>query len=169
MFDKILSTEIRLRGRYLRFSADVEKVLTRNIILCHEEKLSLSGTDEHLEIKYLMFHQKIDKLNDLLMELHPDLRQAHSDLFVHLNEFKKMRYKMAHCHFSWNEKDLEHVMIWELKTKDRIQKFEPIKYSLDELHHCLKESTENIVSDLHDLTAEISRRLKLVIPYMFEH
>jgi hypothetical protein len=167
MFDKILSIEIRLRGRYLRFSADIERLLTRNIILCHEEKVALTGSDEHLDIKFLMFHQKIDKLNDLLMELHPDLRQLHSDLFVHLNEFKKMRYKMAHCHFSWNEKDLERVSIWELRTKDRIQRFEPILYTLDEIHHSLKESTENIVGDLHQLTAEIGRRLAPKIPHMF--
>jgi hypothetical protein len=167
MFDKTLSIEIRLRGKYLRFSAEIERLLIKNIILCHEEKIALTRINEPFDFEHLMFHQKIDKLNDLLMELHADLRQAYSDLFVHLNEFKIMRNKMAHCRFSWHEKDLEHVWIWELTTKNRIPAFEPVQYTLDEIHHCLKESTENIVGDLNKLTKEIGKRLESRIPHMF--
>lgn len=74
---------------------------------------------------------------------------------------------MAHCYFTWDEKDLKSVTIWDLDEISGTQKVEPIKYTIELINNSLTQSMKDIIYDLNKLTSEIIQRVKPIIPYMF--
>ena len=111
LFNLFSDQEVKIRGRYLRFSANVEGLIAKCVILLNETKTKLSGTETTINLKKFMFHQKITKFQTLLSEIFLDLFKSKSTLFEHIDAFKEMRNKMAHCYFTWDESDLDSVTI----------------------------------------------------------
>src|SRR6266496_5713878 len=125
-FQKI---EIDLRGRFLRFSVNVEGVLIRSAILLNEEKFLETQIEEPLNFKELMFHKKIEKMEKLLAELHSDLLVKYAELFKELYRFKELRNKMAHDYFTWDAQKPTSVIIWSVVRDAKPQYHEPTEYS----------------------------------------
>ena len=167
VFYLIQDTEIKIRGRYLRFSANVEGLMVKCTVLINEVKLKRSGTEIHINFKNFMFRQKLKKLQSLLLEIFPDLSQSYAILFGHIDTFREMRNKMAHCYFQWDDKDLNSVLIWDSDEKSATQIMEPSKYLLNDINNSLTQSMKNIMYDLNKLTEEVTQRTKSEVPYMF--
>ena len=176
-FDKIQKIEVGIRGRYMLISAQAEALLVKNIILLNEEKCVKTDSDIILNFSKLTFGEKIKELSKLLQELYPDLTQPYSDLFINLDEFRKIRNNMAHSYFTWNPDNLTYVIIWELKKKEvelkdgskrQVQHFEPVEYKFEDLNKKFKDLVGVIMDDLNNLTYKLLVRLKPVLPYMFE-
>ena len=177
MFDKIQKIEVNTRGRYMRISAKTEALLVKNIILLNEEKCVKTNSDIILDFRKLTFSEKIKTLPKLLEEFHPNLKQTYSDLFLNLDEFRKIRNNMAHSYFTWNPDDLTYVIIWELQKKEVqlqdgskkiVQHFEPVEYKFEDLNEKFKKLVGTIINDLNDLTHKLIVRLMPDLPYMFD-
>ena len=168
LFYKIQQIEVDLRGRYLRFSAKLEANIIRNIILLNEEKFLQAQIESPLNFKELMFHKKIEKLEELLSELHSDLLTKYIDLFKHLYNFKEMRNKMAHDYFDWNEQNLNVVTIWEVVKDAKPQYLTPIEYSVSSIRQNLNDSMKNIIDNLNNLSLAIIERVKPKMPELFD-
>lgn len=152
-------------------------LLLKNIILLNEEKCLKSNSDIIINFRKLTFDEKIKKLSRLLQELHPDLEQIYSSLFLNLDEFRKIRNNMAHSYFTWNPDNLTYVTIWELQKKEvqlqdgskkMVQDFAPVEYKFVDLNEKFKSLVGVIINDLNNLTQEIIVRLKPELPYMFD-
>jgi hypothetical protein len=168
-FYKVQRVEISLRGKYMRFSANVEGLLMRNIFFLNEEKFLATNFEDPIRLKGLMFHKKIEKFQELLKELHPDMETKYADLFDHLSNFKEMRNKMAHCYFKWNETDLSTLTIWDIKeASDKIQFFEPTTHNVDLLFRFLNNSISNITERFNELSIEIEEAVRHKMPYLFD-
>jgi hypothetical protein len=167
IFYLIQDKEVKIRGRYLRFSANVESLMTKSVILLNEIKIKRLGIESTIDLKNFIFKQKFKKFQSLLAEIYPDLSQSYIGLFEHIDTFREMRNKMAHCYFQWDEKDLNSVTIWDLNDKDEIQRIEPTKYTLEQISTSLTESMNNIIFNLNNISAEINKRAEHEIPHMF--
>jgi hypothetical protein len=161
--------EINIRGRYLRFSASVEGLITKCIIYLNEVKTKLTGDEEVLDFKYFHFGKKEGKFKELLEFVYNDLYQANNELFEHLTNFREMRNKMAHCYFTWEETDLSKVIIWDLEDKkSKPHKVVPVSYSIQEINNSLDRAIKDITDKMNSLANEIIIRVKPEIPYMFD-
>ena len=161
--------EINIRGRYLRFSASVEGLLTKCIVYLNEVKIKSTGIEEAIDFNNFNFYKKEIKFKTLLEIVYIDLFQANTDLFDCLSEFRKMRNKMAHCYFTWEETDLSYVTIWDLEdTKAHPHKVIPTKYRIQEISDLLTTSMKAITDTLNILASEVIRRVTPEIPYMFD-
>ncbi|HET7115657.1 MAG TPA: hypothetical protein VFI29_04170 [Hanamia sp.] len=167
MFYLIQDKELKIRGRYLRFSANIEGLMAKSVILLNETKTKRLGVEKKINLKNFMFNQKLKKFQSLLSEICPDLAKSYHALFNYINTFREMRNKMAHCYFKWDEKDLNSVVIWDLDETSGIQKMEPTKYILEEISDSLKQSMKDIIEDLNSLSSEIIQRVRPEIPHMF--
>lgn len=167
VFYLILDREVRIRGRYLRFSANVEGQMARSVILLNEVKTKREGIEKRIDLKNFMFKQKLLKFQSLLLEIYPDLSEFYSDLFVHIDNFREIRNKMAHCYFQWDDKNLDVVTIWDLDDSTGVQKMEPYSFTLEEINKNLKQSMIDIIEDMNNLSIEIIQRVKPEIPHMF--
>ncbi|MBS1734978.1 MAG: hypothetical protein JSS98_00045 [Bacteroidetes bacterium] len=161
--------EINIRGRYLRFSASVEGLMTKCIIYLNEVKTKASGIEEPIDFMNFTFSKKEVKFKALLEQIYIDLFQANTTLFEHLSKFRDMRNKMAHCYFTWDETDLSYLTIWDLENKkDRPHKIVPTKHSMHEISDLLNQSVKAITNDLNNVALEVVQRVTPEIPYMFE-
>lgn len=88
--------EVNLRGRYLRFSAAVEGLITKCIVYLNEVKSKKSGVEENIDFNKFTFFKKEDKLKKLLEFVYNDLYKNNNELFDNLYSFREMRNKMAH-------------------------------------------------------------------------
>jgi|SRR5690242_6001816 len=167
IFYLILDREVKIRGRYLRFSANVEGQMTRSVILLNEVKTKRSGEEIRIDFKNFMFKQKLTKFQSLLLEIYPDLSDFYAPLFIHIDTFREMRNKMAHCYFQWDEKNLDLVTIWDLDDSAGVQKMEPYQFTLKQINKDLKQSMTDIIEELNNLSREIVERVKPEIPHMF--
>jgi hypothetical protein len=168
-FYKIQRVETDLRGRYMRFSVKVEGLLMRNIFFLNEEKFLATNAEDPIKLKGMMFHKKIEKFQELLKHLYPDIEARYVDLFGHLGDFKEMRNKMAHCYFTWDETDLNSVTVWDVKEDaDKIQFFEPAVFRVESLFKLLNIAIGNITDRLNRLSIEIVERVKNKIPHLFD-
>jgi hypothetical protein len=166
-FYLILDREIKVRGRYLRFSANVEGQMARSVILLNELKTKRSGGEVRIDLKNFMFKQKLSKFQSLLLEMYPDLSQSYTAVFRHIDNFREMRNKMAHCYFQWDDRNLDSVTIWDLDDSTGVQKMEPYSFTLDEINENLKQSMTDIIDTMNNLSNEIIQRVKPEIPHMF--
>ena len=167
IFYLIQDKEIKIRDRYLRFSANIEGVMAKCVLLLNETKTKRSGVEEKINLKNFMFKEKLKKFKSLLLEIYPDLLQSYSILFGHIDTFREMRNKMAHCYFQWDENDLDSVTIWDLDETSGTQKMESTKYTLEQISNSLTKSMKDIIDDLNNLSSEIIQWVKPEIPYMF--
>ena len=87
--------EINIRGRFLRFSASVEGLMTKNIIYLNELKTKSTGIEEIIDFNNFTFFKKEKKFKKLLELIYIDLFQANPNLFDHLSKFREIRNKMA--------------------------------------------------------------------------
>lgn len=104
IFYLIQDKEVKIRGRYLRFSANVESLMAKCIILLNETKTKRIGKEEKIDLKHFMFNQKFKKFQSLLFDIFPDLLKPYDTLFKHIGTFKEIRNMMAHCNFSGTKK-----------------------------------------------------------------
>lgn len=161
--------EVNIRGRYLRFSASVEGLMTKCIVYLNEIKTKLTGIEEFIDFSNFTFSRKEEKFKKLLEFVYKDLFQANSKLFDHLTSFREMRNKMAHCYFTWDESDLSSVTIWDLQDrKAKPQNVIPTKYKVQEISNSLTESMKGIMIPMNDLTSQVIKRVTPEIPYMFD-
>lgn len=167
IFYLIQDTEVKIRGRYLRFSANVEGLMAKSVILLNEVKTKRSGTETVIDLKHFMFRQKLIKFQSILSEIYPDLSQSYEVLFGQIDTFREMRNKMAHCYFQWDEKALDSVTIWDLEETGSVQKMESSKHTLVEISNSLTQSMKDIIDDLNRLATEIIKRVEPEIPHMF--
>jgi hypothetical protein len=167
VFYLIHDREVKIRGRYLRFSANVEGQMARSVILLNEVKTKRSGVEVRIDLKNFMFNQKLKKFQSLLLEIYPDLSQSYTALFGHIDSFREMRNKMAHCYFQWDDKNLDSVTIWDLDDSTGVQKMEPYLFTLKEINETLKQSMIDVIGDMNNLSTEIIQRVKPEIPHMF--
>lgn len=164
--DDNFTTEVNIRGRYMRFSVQVESLIMRNITVLHEEQ-SLGRHNRHpLELERIVFKEKVGQLHHLLEDLHYDLAKHYAALFNHLHSFRRMRNIMAHCNFTFDPKDTAHVTIWKLDAAHN--RFEPVRYAIAELFAMLKNSVNHITGDLNALTADLEKRLRSKMPQLFD-
>ena len=161
--------EVNIRGRYLRFSASIEGLMTKCIVYLNEVKTLSTGNEDTIDFNNFTFFKKEDKFKKLIEFVYNDLYQANHELFQNLITFRNMRNKMAHCYFTWDESDLSSVTIWDLEHKnDKPHKVIPTKYQLQEINNSLAESMQGIMNSMNDLASEVIKRLTPVIPYMFD-
>ncbi len=161
--------EINIRGRYLRFSASVEGLMTKCIVYLNEVKAKSTGIEEPIDFDNLTFFKKEKKFKELLKIVYYDLFQINTNLFDHLSNFREMRNKMAHCYFTWDEADLSHVTIWDLEDKKvKPHKVIPTKYRIQEISDILTTSMKAIISNLNILASEVIERVTPEIPYIFD-
>lgn len=161
--------EVNIRGRYLRFSASVEGLMTKCIVYLNEVKTKLNGNEETIDFTNFTFFKKEDKFKKLLEFVYKDLYQANNELFDHLTNFREMRNKMAHCYFTWDESDLSCVTIWDLEDKKaKPHKVVPTKYKIQEISNSLTESMTGITHSINVLASEVIKRVTPEIPYMFD-
>ena len=161
--------EVNIRGRYLRFSASLEGLMTKCILYLNEVNIKLTGIEETLDFSNLTFFKKEEKFKKLLAVVYKDLFQTNIHLFEHLSQFRKMRNKMAHCYFTWDESDLSHVTVWDLEDKKiKPHKVTPIKYNIQEISYSLTASMNAIMDDMNNLASEVIKRVTPQIPYMFD-
>ena len=164
--DDNFTTEVNIRGRYMRFSVQVESLIMRNITLLHEEQ-SLARHQHHpLELERIVFKEKVGQFHHLLEYLHYDLAKQYSALFSHLHSFRRMRNIMAHCNFTFDPKDPAHVTIWKLDASRN--RFEPVRYAIAEIFDLLKNSINHIIGDLNALSVDLEKRLRFKLPQLFE-
>src|SRR5690349_5405320 len=97
--------EVNIRGRYLRFSASIEGLMTKCIVYLNEVKTKSTGVEEPIDFSNFTFFKKEDRFKKLLEHIYEDLYQVNDKLFDHLAKFREMRNKMAHCYFTWDESD----------------------------------------------------------------
>jgi len=168
IFDKIQNIEVSIRGRYMRVSAHAEALLVKNLILLHEEKCVKYKLSTRLNLKGVMFDHKISMLKSYLKRQHSSLSKKYEKLFDNLLAFKKVRNNMAHSHFSWDEKDLTYVYIWELQLDEEPHFFKKVKYTFEEINKTFKDLVGPIIDDLNNVTYDLTVRLKPILPYMFE-
>jgi hypothetical protein len=168
MFDKIQKTEVSIRGRYMRVSARAEALLVKNLILLHEEKCVKYRLPTSLNLKGLMFDQKISKLKSYLKEEHSDLYKKYEKLFDNLLAFKKVRNNMAHSYFEWDDKDITYVYIWELQLDEEPHFFKKVKYTFKEINKTFKDLVGPIIDNLNNVTYDLEVLLKPTLPYMFQ-
>jgi hypothetical protein len=116
-FYYIQDLEVSIRGRYLRFSASIEGLMTKSIVYLNEIKKKRTGSEETIDFNNFTFFKKEDKFKKLLEVEYIDLHQKNSQLFDALSSFREMRNKMAHCYFTWDESDLSTGTIWDLDDK----------------------------------------------------
>jgi hypothetical protein len=166
-FYKVKDLEIELRGRHMRFAVKVEGLIMRNIFFLNEEKFLKTNVEDPINLKDLMFHKKIEKLQSLLKESHADLEVKYADLFLELCKFKEIRNKMAHNYFTWDENDLTKLTIWEIEKDGRIQFFAAKEYDLKTIDNELNKFIIFLVEKLNSLSCEIEHWLKPIMPYMF--
>jgi len=167
IFYLIQDKEVKIRGRYLRFSANVEGLMAKCIILLNEAKIKTSGIETKIDLKNFMFRQKLDKFQSLLIELYPDLSESYSTIFEHIDAFRKLRNKMAHCYFTWDESDLMSVTIWDFDETSDPPIIKPTKYTLEQISNSLTQSIKDIMYDLNSLATKVIERVKPLIPHMF--
>lgn len=161
--------EVTIRGRYLRFSASVEGLMTKCIVYLNEVKTKNSEREEAIDFKNFTFFKKEDKFKKLLKNVYPDLYNKNSPLFKALTSFREMRNKMAHCYFTWDESDLTNVIIWDLEdSKNKPYRIVPTTYSIQEISDSLQESMKAIIIDMNKLADEVINKVKPIIPHMFE-
>ena len=168
MFDKIQKIEVGIRGRYMRVSAHTEALLVKNLILLHEEKCVKYKLTIPLNLRGVMFDDKISMLRSYLKRQHKDLCKQYEKLFDHLISFKKVRNNMAHSYFTWDKNDLTHVIIWELQLNVEPHFYKDVKYTFNELNQTFKDLVAPIMDGLNNLTYDLTVRLKPILPYMFE-
>ena len=167
VFYLIHDREVKIRGRYLRFSANVEGQMARSVILLNEIKTKRSGVEVRIDLKNFMFRQKLTKFQSLLLEIYPDLSQSYTALFGHIDAFRELRNKMAHCYFQWDDKNLDSVIIWDLDDSSGVQKMEPYPFTLKQIDENLKQSMIDIIEVMNNLSSEIIQKAKVEIPHMF--
>jgi hypothetical protein len=167
VFYLILDREVKIRGRYLRFSANVEGQMARSVIFLNEVKSGRAGVEQRLDLKNFMFKQKLTKFQSLLLEIYPDLFQSYLELFRNIDKFREMRNKMAHCYFQWDDKNLDSVIIWDLDDSRGVQKMEPYIFTLKEIDEILKQAMTDIIDNINNLSTVIIQRVKPEIPHMF--
>ena len=168
VFYKFRAIEVEIRGRYLRFSANIEGHIVRNIILLNEELFLKSNIEIPLNFKDLMFHKKIEKYKSLLIELHFDLFKKHEKLFEILFEFKEVRNKIAHNLITHPNTDLNKLTICELnQNQDKIWYYEPVEYSVEKLINTLDIFMRKIIEDFNALTSAIIEIVKPKMPELF--
>jgi hypothetical protein len=160
--------EVNIRGRYLRFSASVEGLMTKCIVYLNEVKTKLTGTEEGINFNKFTFFIKEEKFKKLLEYVYNDLYQANTELFNRLTQFREMRNKMAHCNFTWDESDLSHVTIWDLDKNVKPHEIIPMKYKIQEISNSLTTSMKAIITPMNNLAHEVIKRVRPVIPYMFD-
>jgi hypothetical protein len=159
--------EVRIRGRYLRLSANIEGLMAKSILLLNEVKTKRSGVETRIDLKHFMFKEKLKKFQSLLLEIYPDLSQSYTTLFGHIDNFREIRNKMAHCYFKWDNKNLDSVTIWDLDESTGVQTMQPYLYTLNEINENFRQSFINISEDLNKLSTEIIQRVEPEVPYMF--
>jgi hypothetical protein len=161
--------EVNIRGRYLRFSASVEGLMTKCIIYLNEVNTKHTGIENPIDFTNLTFYKKEKKFKELLNVIYQDLLQSNNDLFEHLSKFREMRNKMAHCYFTWDESDLSVVTIWDLEDKKiKPHKVTPTMYKIHDISNSLIASMKAIMGDMNNLASEIIERVTPEIPYMFD-
>lgn len=168
-FNSTQTLEVTIRGRYLRFSASIEGLMTKCIVYLNEVKTKLTGTEEIINFNNFTFFKKEEKFKKLLEFVYCDLYLSNNVLFNLLTQFRNMRNKMAHCNFTWDESDLSYVTIWDLEDKNRNpQKVIPTKYKIQEISDCLTTSMKGIINPMNNLASEVIKRVRPEIPYMFD-
>lgn len=160
--------EINIRGRYLRFSASVEGLMTKCIVYLNEVNTLSNGKEETIDFKNFTFFKKVEKFKKLLELVYKDLYLENLQLFENLLKFGEMRNKMAHCYFSWDEFDLSSVIIWDIEDKiTKSYKVIPTKHKVNEIKISLAESMKEIIDSMNILASEIIKRVTPLIPNMF--
>lgn len=160
--------EVNIRGRYLRFSAEVEGLMTKCIVYLNEVKTKKTGIEEDIDFNNFTFFKKEEKFKKLLEFIYSDLYETNNDLFGSLSSFREMRNKMAHCYFTWDESDLSTVTIWDLEDKKtKPHKIIPTQYKIQEISNALTNSMNEILN-MNTLAKEIIKRVTPEIPYMFD-
>lgn len=151
--------EIVLRGRALIASAKFESALM-DIIYFTNSGQYFNGRLHSLDLKKLMFHQKIEKVTADLKKHHRDLFENNSQLLADLSQFKELRNQLAHCLISWPDDGLENIDIWDVaEDEDSFKFFSPTRHNVLELGDLLAKTIIKINAPLAYLQNTIRFRL----------
>ncbi len=133
---KILQ-EIKIRGHFLYLSANLEYYIIKIIVYCDTKNPEISR-----KFKNCMLSKKLTWMKKDLETHFPKKSAKLTTCFSILeNKLLAIRNHIAHCviYFDENEYDRSFIEVHDIKFIDNENKFEIIRYSLDELQQAIEE------------------------------
>ena len=159
--------EVKIRGSALKLSVTFEGALMSIVYSCSGELYTDINKAPLLKLKGCMFHQKINRVKELLGIYHPDLLEKYQPLFNDLSIFKDFRNRMAHCGISWGD-GLTEFEVWDIaEDENKFQFYQPIKYVVHEVYFTMAKAANDITPPLTNLLHEVQLRLQTSSPKIF--
>lgn len=133
--------EIKIRGRCIAASADLEFLLVKIIVYCDTKNPIITR-----KFKRIKFDQKIKWAKQDLKRHHPTIYKSLEKYLNQIYKLKKLRNDLAHnkIDFDPNESDKSFILVREITFKDGENKLQTTTYTMKELDDALKEFREVI-------------------------